>query len=160
MTDMDPSEVGLEFSLTAYDEGFEEYLELAPPTEEAEQEEEEKNHEQTSGEVSLFDEEDDESCCSFLDKPSVSKDQSHDGTVSTSTNSIDEGLQDTYTLIPHSNETSDKEKETSANKSENENKQVSWSSPPPPPPRPTSPRDPFLARLDASRAYMTTFPDT
>ena len=37
MTDnWDPTEVGLEFSLTAYDEGFEEDLELEAPTKEEE----------------------------------------------------------------------------------------------------------------------------
>ena len=145
MNDNDPSsgEIGLEFSLTAYDEGFEEYIGLEPA-----EEEEEQSRTKSLLHVEEESDDDDKSCCSFLDKPSVSKDHSHDGTASTTVNSFDEGQHDTTTTHPTIIKDNEEEDEWFAKGND------STSLPPPPP------RDTFLARIDASRAYMTTFPDT
>lgn len=144
MTDNDyePSEVGLEISLTTYDEGFEDYLELEP---------EEEDDEVGDSRSRLDDDDDDESCCSFPDKPSTSKDSSQDGTASTTLNSFDEGH-------PNDDGKGDNAVDDAGTSTKSENNRPPL--PPPPPPRPQQDVSSFLARLDNSRAYIKTFPKT
>lgn len=84
----------------------------------------------------------------FLAK--VSKDHSHDGTASATVNSFDEERQDA--LAPQNSKLNETEKEAFVK--EKGRGQVSLLPPP------SSPTGTFLAFLEATQAFMSTFPDT